>query len=171
MNGIQVKVPDGRFPVSRFAAAYVILGLSMAGAAGVQAAASGAVAGLALDAIGRPLAGVAVDLVEIAGVRAAGYASRTTVTDAGGAWRFHSVAPGDYVVRIAPAGQVAGVPVTVAGAATVGDVLIVAPSAAAAVQVPAVVAGTLLTDKTAAIAAAVAAAAVVTSVFVLRDAS
>ena len=128
MNGIQVKVPDGRFPVSRFAAAYVILGLSMAGAAGVQAAASGAVAGLALDAIARPLAGVAVDLVETAGVRAAGYASRTTVTDAAAHGVFTAWRPVTTSVRIAPAGQVAGVPVTVAGAATVGDVLIVAPT-------------------------------------------
>lgn len=88
----------------------------------------GSVSGQALDAGGRPLAHVGVELVEAVGARPFGRVVRATATDAAGAWAFARVPPGDYVARITLGRQTAGVAVSVRGVAE--HVRIVAPSIA-----------------------------------------
>ena len=90
--------------------------------------APGSVSGQALDAAGRPLAHVRVELLEAIGARPVGRVVRATATDAAGAWAFGRVPPGDYVARVGLGGQTAGVAVSVRGAAE--HVRIVAPSIA-----------------------------------------
>lgn len=87
----------------------------------------GTVSGQALDAGGRPLAYVRVELVEAVGAQPVGGVLQAVATDAQGAWAFGRVPDGDYVVRIATSGQAAGVAVSVTAGA-VGPVRIIAPS-------------------------------------------
>lgn len=89
----------------------------------------GSVSGQALDAGGRPLAHVRVELVEAVGVRPVGRVVRATATDTRGAWAFGRVPPGDYVARVALGGRTAGAAVSVRGAGA-EHVRIVAPSIA-----------------------------------------
>ena len=92
---------------------------------------AGTVSGQVLDAGGRPLASVRVELVEGHGSRSSGSVVQVTSTGAHGAWAFDRVPRGEYVARMALNGHMAGVPVTV-GESPVGRVLIVAPSIATA---------------------------------------
>jgi hypothetical protein len=103
---------------------------------GALARAVGTVSGQALDAGGRPLANVRVELVEAVAARPTGRVVKMTVTGVQGAWAFRRVSPGEYVVRMAVGGHTAGAPVTVGGTVP-GHMLIVAPSiATTTMQVP-----------------------------------
>lgn len=111
----------------------LILGLMSLGTpAGLfaQAAQQGSIAGEALDAGGRPLANIPVELLQAIAGQPIGGAVQTTTTDSRGAWTFTNVEAGDYVVRIMAGGQVAGIPVVVTAGVAVTNQLIVAPSLA-----------------------------------------
>ena len=99
-----------------------------------QAVQQGSIAGEALDAGGRPLANIPVELLRAVAGQPVGGAVQTTTTDSRGAWTFTNLAAGDYVVRIIVNGQIAGVPVSIGAGESFGGVLIVAPSAAAVSQ-------------------------------------
>ena len=107
---------------------------------GAPARALETVSGQALDAGGRPLANVRVELVEDVRPRSLGPALRATVTGVQGAWAFGRVSPGRYVARVALGGHTAGVPVRV-GPGPVDHVLIVAPSIASPSMQAAPIAG------------------------------
>ena len=107
-------------------AATLVVGLS--GASPLLAGSAGWVSGHALDAGGRPLASLTVELVEAWRGEPVGAPLQAKVTDGRGAWSFGSVPAGDYVVRVVVRGQTAGVPVSVTEASGVGGVLIVTPS-------------------------------------------
>ena len=100
-----------------------------------QAAQPGSIAGEALDAGGRPLANIPVELLQAAAGQPIGGVLQTTTTDSRGAWTFAYVEAGDYVVRIAISDQVAGIPVSLDPGAELSNLVIVAPSSAAAVPV------------------------------------
>ena len=111
----------------------LILGLMSLGApVGLfaRAAQQGSIAGEALDAGGRPLANIPVELLQAVAGQPVGGAVQTTTTDSRGAWTFTNVEAGDYVVRIMAGGQVAGIPVVVTAGVAVTNQLIVAPSLA-----------------------------------------
>ena len=109
---------------------------------GVSAAAE-TVSGRALDAGGRPLANVRVELMEGDRAQFPGVIMQVTSTGMQGAWAFGPVPPGRYVVRIATGGRTTGVPVTVDGR-PVSNVVIVAPSIAAAAMQATPTAGGIL---------------------------
>lgn len=164
-----------RFRVS-IAAALVA---ALSGAAPLLAATAGPVTGRALDAVGRPLAGVRIELVHAVENRSVGVPARVQRTDARGAWSFRGVAAGEYVVQMSHHGRTTGVPVAVADSTGAPGVLIVAPSlphserssrAQVAAGAAAAGAGGISTAVIVG-AAVVAAAAVVTAVVVLSDES
>ena len=106
-------------------------------------AAAGSVAGHALDAGGRPLADLRIELVEAIQGRALGRTLRARLTDDRGAWSFRGVPAGEYVVRMVDRNRTVGVPVSVTTASGAAGVVIVAPSLVSAEGVPeAQVAGT-----------------------------
>ncbi len=161
--------------VRKLAAAGTLVGLVAVGApASLPANTSGSIAGHALDAGGRPLANIPVEIFEAAGIRPVGRAVRATVTDLRGAWSFGQMSAGDYVVRVTRGPQVAGVPVSVVAAESLDGVLIVAPSVFSpymqATAGVAAAAGGLSAAETATIVA-VGVAASVGTVVVLRDES
>ena len=121
------------------------------------AALLGGVSGEALDAGGRALVGQRVELVQ------AGQVIQTTTTGSRGEWTFANVPAGDYVVRIALNGRVAGIRVSVTPGQVLAGQQIVAASAGAAS--PAFLAGLGLLWGT--VFAVVVAAAVVTTVVVV----
>ena len=150
----------------------LILGLMSLGTpAGLfaQAAQQGSIAGEALDAGGRPLANIPVELLQAVAGQPVGGAVQTTTTDSRGAWTFTNVEAGDYVVRILASGQVAGIPVVVTAGVAVTGQLIVAPSlATTSLQLGS--AGALSTGAIVGIIAAVV-GGVVAAVLVLSDGS
>ena len=101
---------------------------ALSGASPLLAASAGWVSGHALDAGGRPLASLTVELVEAWRGEPVGAPLQAKVTDGRGAWSFGSVPAGDYVVRVVNRDQTAGVPVSVTEASGVEGVLIVTPS-------------------------------------------
>lgn len=153
----------------------LILGLMSLGApAGLfaQAVQQGSIAGEALDAGGRPLANIPVELLQVVAGQPVGGAVQTTTTDSRGAWTFTDVEAGDYVVRIMAGGQVSGIPVVVTAGAAVTDQLIVAPSLATTAlqaQPPSAASG-LSTGAIAGIIAGVV-GGIVAAVLVLSDGS
>ena len=109
----------------------LVVGLFIAGlsaASSLLAESAGRLAGQTIDAGGRPLAMLRVELLEARGGQPTGVPIQVNVTDGRGAWSFSSVPAGDYIVRAIHNSQVFGVPVSIADAAGVTDVLIVAPS-------------------------------------------
>ena len=79
-------------------ASVLVLGLMSFGApVGLlaQAAQQASISGEALDAGGRPLANIRVDLLEAAAGQPVGGVLQTTTTTSEGAWTFTSVEPGD----------------------------------------------------------------------------
>ena len=101
---------------------------ALSGASPLLAGSAGWVSGRTLDAGGRPLARLTVELVEARRGEPVGAPLQALVTDARGAWSFGSVAAGEYVVRVVTRGQTAGVPVSVTEASGVAGVVIVTPS-------------------------------------------
>lgn len=97
-----------------------------------QAAQQGSIGGEALDAGGRPLAYVAVELLQAVAGQPVGSVLQTTVTDSSGAWNFANVEAGDYVVRIIVSGEIAGLSVSLGPGAGLSSLVIVAPSTATA---------------------------------------
>ena len=93
-------------------------------AALAQSVQTGSVSGEVVDAGGRSMPGLRVELVH------AGQVIQTTTTAGRGAFTFANVAPGDYIVRMQANGQTAGVRTTVL-AGVAANAMIVAPSAAA----------------------------------------
>ena len=111
----------------RVSVAATLVGV-LSGATPLLAGSAGWVSGHALDAGGRPLASLTVELVEAWRGAPIGAPLRAKVTDGRGAWSFGSVPPGDYVVRVIARDRTAGVPVSVTEASGVAGVLIVTPS-------------------------------------------
>ena len=111
----------------RVSVAATLVGV-LSGATPLLAGSAGWVSGHALDAGGRPLASLTVELVEAWRGQPVGAPLRAKVTDGRGAWSFGSVPPGDYVVRVIARDRTAGVPVSVTEASGVAGVLIVTPS-------------------------------------------
>ena len=112
------------------ALALVLVTISLGAPVGVFAqspgsAQLGAISGETLDAGGRALVNLRVELVQ------AGEVVQSTTTGSRGEWSFTNVAPGDYVVRMVINGQVAGSRVSLTPGQTIARALIVAPSAAA----------------------------------------
>ena len=132
-----------------------------------QAARQGSIAGEALDAGGRPLANIPVELLQAVAGQPVGGVLQTTTTDSRGAWTFTNLEGGDYVVRIIVNGQIAGIPVSLGPGAGLFNLVIVAPSSASAVPVFLLALGPLL--ATTVVVAAVA--AVITTVVVVTDGS
>lgn len=97
-----------------------------------QVAQQGSIAGeaLDLDAGGRPLANVRVELLQAVVGQPLGGAVQVTTTSSRGAWAFTGVEPGDYVVKLIVDGQVAGIPVVVGAGEVLNGLLIVAGSEA-----------------------------------------
>lgn len=163
----------GVLAVRKAGVVVLILGLMSLGApVGLfaQAAQQGSIAGEALDAGGRPLANIPVELFHAVAGQPVGGALQTTVTDSRGGWAFTSVVAGDYIVRIMLSGQVAGIPVVVTAGAAVTDQLIVAPSLATTSLQAVGAAGALSTGAIAGVIAAVV-GGVVAAVLVLSDGS
>ena len=156
-----------------------MLVLALSGATPLLAATAGSVSGQALDAVGRPLAGVRIELVQAVESRPVGIPARVQRTDAQGAWSFGSVPAGEYVVRMSHRDRTTGVPVSVADSTGAPGVLIVAPSlppserfSRAQVAAGAAAAGAGGVSTAVIVGAAVVAtAAVVTAVVVLNDES
>ncbi len=111
----------------RVSVAAMLVGV-LSGATPLLAGSAGWVSGHALDAGGRPLASLTVELVEAWRGAPFGAPLQANVTDGRGAWSFGSVPPGDYVVRVIARDRTAGVPVSVTEASGVAGVLIVTPS-------------------------------------------
>ena len=118
-------------------AAILVLGLAVMGAplglmAQVPGVQQGVISGEAVDAGGRPLPNIRVQLLEAAGGgQSLRVVLQATLTGSQGEWTFTNVEPGEYVVQIVVNDHVAGIPVSVGAGAMVGGVLIVAPSAVA----------------------------------------
>ena len=104
---------------------------SLSGGATLRAESAGLVSGRVVNAVGRPLAGLRVELIEALRGRPVGVALRVNLTDARGAWSFGDVPAGGYVVRMVDGERITGVPVHVSEASVVAGVTIVAPSLAA----------------------------------------
>jgi hypothetical protein len=164
----------------RVSVAATLVGV-LSGATPLLAGSAGWVSGHALDAGGRPLASLTVELVEAWRGQPVGAPLRAKVTDGRGAWSFGSVPPGDYVVRVIARDRTAGVPVSVTEASGVAGVLIVTPSlpppaarssqAVAAGAAAAAAGGGVGATAAAIIAAALVTAAAVASVLYARDES
>ena len=107
------------------AAAALIAGLS---ASPLLAEIAGSVSGRAVDATGRPLANLRVELVEAFRGHPVGVPVQASLTDRRGAWSFSGVSAGQYVVRMVQRQRMTGVAVSVADASEVVDVSLVAPS-------------------------------------------
>ena len=168
----------------RVSVAATLVGV-LSGATPLLAGSAGWVSGHALDAGGRPLASLTVELVEAWRGQPVGAPLRAKVTDGRGAWSFGSVPPGDYVVRVVTRDRTAGVPVSVTEASGVAGVLIVTPSlpptdlppterssqAVAAGAAAAAAGGGVGATAAAIIGAALVTAAAVASVLYARDES
>ena len=89
---------------------------------------SGSVAGRAVDAAGRSVAGQRVELLRGTLVIAA------DTTSSRGEWSFHSVAAGDYIVRMNVRGKIAGMRLSVGVGQAVAGNLIVVPTATVSAQ-------------------------------------
>ncbi len=131
-----------------------------------QAARQGSIAGEALDAGGRPLANIPVELLQAVAGQPVGGVLQTTTTDSRGAWIFANVEAGDYVVRIVVSGQIAGIPVSLGPGAGLSNLVIVAPSSAAPAPVFLGLGALLGT-----VVAVSVVAAVITTVVILNDGS
>lgn len=133
----------------------IALSLSFGAPTALLAQSAGSISGEAVDAGGRGVAQQRVELVQN------GVVLQTTMTVAGGAFSFASVAPGDYVVRVMINNTPAGIRVSVAPGHGTTNATIVTPSAAkpsgpflGAILVPLLIAG--------GVAATVATVAIVT---------
>ena len=152
---------------------------ALSGAAPLVAASAGPVSGHALDAGGRPLAGVRIELVHAVESRPVGVPARVQRTDAQGAWSFRSVPAGEYVVRMSHHDRTSGVPVSIADSTGAPGVVIVAPSLsslerlsqAQAAAGAAAAAGGGGVSTWVIVGAVVVAAAAATAVVVLKDES
>ena len=118
-----------------------VLIATLSGAVPLLAATAGPVSGRAVDAGGRPLAGVRIELVRATGSRSAGLPAQVQQTDARGTWSFRSVPAGEYVVRMSHDDRTTGVPVAVVDNTGVPGVVIVAPSLSLLERPPQVTAG------------------------------
>ncbi len=162
----------------RVSVAATLVGV-LSGATPLLAGSAGWVSGHALDAGGRPLASLTVELVEAWRGQPVGAPLQAKVTDGRGAWSFGSVSPGDYVVRVVTRDRTAGVPVSVTEASGVAGVLIVTPSLppterssrAQGVAAAAAAGGGVGATAAAIIGAALVTAAAVASVRYARDES
>ena len=110
------------------AALTLALAATMSGAPPLLAESAGRVSGHVVDAVGRPLPSLRVELIKAFRGRVVGVPLQVNVTDGRGAWSFSGVPVGDYVVRTVYRERVAGVPVSVTGASEVTGVVIIAPS-------------------------------------------
>lgn len=148
------------------------LTVALSGAAPLLAETAGPVSGHVLDAVGRPLAQLTVELVEAAPSRPVGTAVRTEVTDGAGAWSFGAVPVGEYVVRVTHRGRTTGLPVSITDASGASGLAIVVPSRPSPGPIPlgqgaAAAAGAGAGWSTAAVVAGVVAAAAATAVAVV----
>lgn len=120
--------------------------LAVAGLAGfgpvpaLPAQTTSAVEGRVVDAAGRPLRDLVVEIFAAEGGQPVGAALQAGVTDAQGTWAFSGLTPGEYVVQAVSGASSFGVPVTV-GAAPLLGVQMLAPSAFAAAASGAAAAG------------------------------
>ena len=92
----------------------------------------GSMAGHALSAVGQPVPNATVELFEAFSGRPMGSVLQSTVSDAGGAWQFSAVQPGDYVVRVTVGQQSVATPVTLGVEQALAGVQVVVPSTATA---------------------------------------
>lgn len=106
----------------------VALASAVSGTPPLLAESAGWVSGHAVDAAGRPLPSLRVELLKAFRGQPLGVPLQARVTDGRGAWSFSGVPAGDYVVRMVERGRIAGVPVSVAESSGATGVLIVAPS-------------------------------------------
>ncbi len=158
--------------------AIVTAGVLAAPMASLQAVVAGSVSGYVLNAAGRPLANLEVELFEAAGGQPVGRRLYAATTSLRGAWAFSGVAPGDYVVRLSVGRQQIGAPVSFERGQGVEGVTLVAPSTAAlqteaAGAAAAAASGGSTAAYVAAVVAAVAGAAVATLATdrIIKDAS
>lgn len=94
----------------------------------MPAQATSAVEGRVVNAAGRPLRDLTVEIFAAEGGQPVGSALQAGVTDAQGNWAFSGLTPGEYVVQAANGVSSFGVPVTVGATPTLG-VQMLAPSA------------------------------------------
>ena len=106
----------------------VVLALAVSGTPPLLAGSAGWVSGQAVDAAGRPLPSLRVELLKAFRGQPLGVPLQAQVTDGRGAWSFSGVPAGDYVVRMVDRYRTTGVPVSVAESSGATGVLIVAPS-------------------------------------------
>lgn len=122
---------------------------------------TGTIAGEAVDAGGRGLPGLRVELVQ------AGVVVQTTTTGLSGAYAFTNVPAGDYVVRVVVNEMPAGIRVSLAPGGRVADATIVVPSAVAPSNPPIIALLAALGPVFGTIVAAAVVATVVTTVVVV----
>ena len=109
---------------------------ALSGASPLLAETAGRISGHVLDAGGRPLAHLPVQLLESSRGEPAGVPVRTSVTDGGGAWSFDAVPVGEYVVRVMDRGRTTGLPVSITDASGASGLVIVAPSLPSSARAP-----------------------------------
>lgn len=126
-------------------------------AALAQSFALGSLAGRAVDAAGRGVAGQRVELVRGAEIL------HVETTDSRGEWAFRDVVAGDYIVRMNVRGKIAGVRLSVGVGQAVSGTLIVVPTATVSPQLG-MVAGLLAAVPSIAVTATVATIAATTTV-------
>ena len=110
------------------AALALALAATLSGAPPLLAESAGRVSGQVVDAAGRPLPSLRVELIKAFRGRVVGVPLQVNVTDGRGAWSFGGVPDGDYVVRAVYRDRTSGVPVSVVEASEAAGVLIAAPS-------------------------------------------
>ena len=114
--------------IRRVLVAFLAIAGPCGGAPSLLAETGGSISGRAVDAVGRPLPNLRVELLPEFQGRPTGVPVSADLTDGRGAWSFSGVSAGQYVVRMVQGRQATGVAVSVADASGVADVMIVAPS-------------------------------------------
>ena len=127
-----------------------------------------AVEGRVVDAAGRPLRDLTVEIFAAEGGQPVGAALQAGVTDAQGTWAFSGLTPGEYVVQAVSGASSFGVPVTV-GAAPLLGVQMLAPSAFVAAASGAAAAAGIGALQGGLLAAGAVGAAAATAVVVFSD--
>ena len=133
----------------------------------LPAQATSAVQGRVVDAAGRPLRDLTVQIFAAEGGQPVGSALQVGVTDAQGTWAFSGLTPGEYVIQAVSGASSFGVPVTVGAAPTLG-LQMLAPSAFVAGAQSAAVAG-MGALQWGLVAAGAVGAAAAAAVVVFRD--